>query len=36
VPTGQRPTSVAMAPDGRRAYVTNLRDGTVTILDVGA
>ena len=36
VPTGHSPTSVAVAPDGRRAYVTNLRDGTLTILDVAA
>jgi DNA-binding beta-propeller fold protein YncE len=33
VPTGNSPTSVAVAPDGRRAYVTNLKDGTLTILD---
>ena len=35
VPVGRGPTSVAVAPDGRRAYVTNLDDGTVTVLDVG-
>ena len=35
VPTGDSPTSIAVAPDGRRAYVTNLRDGTLTVLDVG-
>src|SRR4029079_2550725 len=34
VPTGDGPTSVAVAPDGRRAYVTNLNDGTHTVLDV--
>jgi DNA-binding beta-propeller fold protein YncE len=33
VPTGNSPTSVAVAPDGRRAYVTNLKDGTLTVLD---
>jgi DNA-binding beta-propeller fold protein YncE len=36
VPTGNSPTSVSVAPDGRHAYVTNLKDGTLTILDVGA
>ena len=36
VPTGDGPTSVGVAPDGRRAYVTNLNDGTLTVLDVAA
>jgi hypothetical protein len=27
-------TSVTVGPDGRQAYVTNLLDGTVTVLNV--
>jgi len=36
IPTGKGPTSVSVTPDGRRAYVTNLDDGTVRILDISA
>jgi len=36
IPTGNGPSSVAVLPDGRRAYVTNLDDGTVRILDLTA
>jgi len=36
VPTGDAPTSVAVLPDGRRAYVTNLHDGTLTVLNLAA
>ena len=32
VVTGNAPTSVAVLPDGRAAYVTNLHDGTLTVL----
>jgi DNA-binding beta-propeller fold protein YncE len=34
VPVGRGPTSVAVRPDGRQAYVTNLDDGTVTVLNL--
>ena len=34
VPVGHAPTSVAVTRDGRQAYVTNLNDGTVTILNL--
>ena len=35
VPVGQgSPTSVSVSRDGRQAYVTNLNDGTVTILNL--
>jgi serine/threonine-protein kinase len=34
VPTGRSPTSVAVGPDGRQAYVTNLADGTITVLNI--
>ena len=36
IPTGDSPSSVSVTPDGRRAYVTNLGDGTVRILDTAA
>ena len=35
VVTGDAPTSVAVLPDGRAAYVSNLQDGTLTVLHVG-
>jgi len=28
-----QPTSIAVTPDGRKAYVTNLSAGTLTILN---
>jgi DNA-binding beta-propeller fold protein YncE len=34
VPTGRSPTSIGVAPDGRQAYVTNLADGTITVLNI--
>ena len=34
VPVGRAPTSVSVTRDGRQAYVTNLNDGTVTILNL--
>jgi len=34
VPVGKAPTSVSVSRDGRQAYVTNLNDGTVTILNL--
>jgi YVTN family beta-propeller protein len=34
IPTDS-PTSVAVLPNGRTAYVTNLNDGTLRILNVG-
>ena len=33
--TGDAPTSIAVLPDGRRAYVSNLNTGTLTILETG-
>ena len=35
IPTGKSPTSVAVDPSGRNAYVTNLRSGTLTVLKIG-
>jgi DNA-binding beta-propeller fold protein YncE len=32
--TGRSPTSVAVTPDGRRAFISNFDDGTVLALDV--
>ena len=32
IPTGDGPTSVSVLPDGRQAFVTNLRAGTVRVL----
>jgi serine/threonine-protein kinase len=34
VQVGRSPTSVAVAPNGRQAYVTNLDDGTVTVINI--
>jgi serine/threonine-protein kinase len=34
IATGTSPTSVAVTPDGRSAFVTNFDDGTVTVLDI--
>ncbi|MGY1787198.1 protein kinase domain-containing protein [Geodermatophilus sp. SYSU D00698] len=36
VPTGDGPTSVAVSPDGLRAYVTNLNDATVVVYELTA
>jgi serine/threonine-protein kinase len=36
LPTGGAPTSVSVLPNGRQAYVTNLNEGTVRILDITA
>jgi DNA-binding beta-propeller fold protein YncE len=33
---GQRRTGVAVSDDGRRAFVTNIYDGTVAMLDTSA
>jgi YVTN family beta-propeller protein len=33
IPTGSRPTGVAVSPDGTRAYVTNIGDGTLSVVD---
>lgn len=33
LPSGSRPMSVKVAPDGRRIYVSNGRAGTVSVLD---
>lgn len=35
IPTGRSPTSVAVLPGGRTAYVTNLDSGTLTMLNIG-
>ena len=32
--TASGPTSVGVLPNGTRAYVTNLQDGTVTVLNI--
>ena len=34
VPTGRHPTAVAVAPDGRFAYVANHLDDTVSVVDI--
>ena len=34
IPTGDAPTSVAVLPNGRKAYVSNLNTGTLTVLDL--
>ena len=36
LPTGHNPTSVAVSPDSRWAYVTNRLDDSVTVVDSGA
>jgi YVTN family beta-propeller protein len=33
VPAGSRPIGVAVSPDGTRAYVTNIGDGTLSVFD---
>jgi YVTN family beta-propeller protein len=35
VPVGRFPDAVALSPDGTRAYVPNLSDGTLSIVDTG-
>jgi DNA-binding beta-propeller fold protein YncE len=35
IPTGPSPTNVALLPNDRLAYVTNLGDGTLTVLNPG-
>jgi DNA-binding beta-propeller fold protein YncE len=35
VQTGASPTSIAVTPGGRKAYVTNFDDGTVRVLRTG-
>ena len=34
IPTGEAPTSIAVLPDGTKAYVSNLNTGTLTVLDL--
>ena len=34
IPTTGSPTSIAVRPDGASAYVTNLEDGSMTVLDI--
>ncbi len=36
IPTGGAPTSVAVLPNGTAAYVTNLNDGRLMVLNVGS
>lgn len=36
IPVGRTPFDVAVSPDGNRAYVANLRDNTVSVLDIAA
>jgi YVTN family beta-propeller protein len=36
VPTGHNPTSVAISPDSRWAYVANRLDDSVTVVDLGS
>ena len=36
IPMGTDPTSIAVLPNGQKGYVTNLNDGTVTVLDLAA
>ncbi|HWN32031.1 MAG TPA: Hsp70 family protein, partial [Pseudonocardia sp.] len=33
IPVGQQPGRIAMAPDGRRAYVTNFGSSTLSVID---
>lgn len=33
IPVGDTPTGVAVSPEGRRVYVTNLEDNTVSVID---
>jgi YVTN family beta-propeller protein len=34
LPTGTAPTSIAVLPNGRRAYVSNIEGGTLTVLEL--
>ena len=34
VPTGKAPTSIAVLPNGRQAYVSDDGDGTIEILNI--
>ena len=36
IPMGTDPTSIAVLPNGQKGYVTNLNDGTATVLDLAA
>jgi YVTN family beta-propeller protein len=36
VQVGDSPTSIAVRPDGERAYVTNSKSGSVSVLDLTA
>ena len=36
IAVGRRPTAVALSPDGRRAYVLNTHDDSVSVLDLKA
>jgi YVTN family beta-propeller protein len=36
VPVGKHPSSVAVAPNGRRVYVTNHDSGSVSVIDAGS
>ena len=36
IPTGASPTSIAVLPDGTTGFVTNLKDGTITLLNLTA
>src|SRR5437867_1252955 len=35
IPVGKEPHEVVATPDGRKAYVTNARDKTVSVVDLG-
>ena len=35
IPTGRDPTAIAVAPDGRFAYIANHLDDTVSVVDMG-
>jgi molecular chaperone DnaK len=34
LPTGGSPSSIAVLPNGRQAYVSNLDSGTLTVLEL--
>jgi serine/threonine-protein kinase len=34
IPTGANPTSIAVLPNGRQAFVSNLDGGTLTVLEL--
>ncbi|MDQ4033917.1 MAG: hypothetical protein M3332_17405 [Actinomycetota bacterium] len=34
MPTGENPTSIAILPNGRQAYVSNLNSRTLTVLQL--